>query len=73
MPLLVPLPARAVLLLAGTEHHVLLLAGTEHHVLLLAGAAHNNYCMRAGIVVIDRKKDKVDRKDGKDNIVVSRK
>ena len=30
-------------------------------------------CMRAGIVVIDRKKDKVDRKDGKDNIVVSRK
>jgi len=29
--------------------------------------------MRAGIVVIDRKKDKVDRKDGKDNIVVSRK
>ena len=29
--------------------------------------------MRVGIVVIDRKKDKVDRKDGKDSIVVSRK
>jgi len=29
--------------------------------------------MRAGVVVIDRKKDKLDRKDGKDSIVVSRK
>ena len=29
--------------------------------------------LRADFVVIDRKKDMVDRKDGKDSIVVSRK
>ena len=30
------------------------------------------YCLRVGIVII-RKKDKMDRKDGKDSIGVSRK